>query len=117
MKEFLTETLLLTLNIFVLFFTRSWKETATREIAKRGPERVLISHIYCEDIRNENSNFHVYDLLNAEPYVAILFVGPSLRERNNERTLEFQSNSNINYFFKSDCCSQQRLNLHFWARN
>ncbi|XP_031787679.1 uncharacterized protein LOC100119111 [Nasonia vitripennis] len=76
--------------INVSLVCKSWQETAKREIAKRGPERVLIPHIYCSDIRNGNSSFHVYDFLSAEPYVAILFVGPSLRERNNERILEFK---------------------------
>ena len=62
---------------------------------KRGPERVLIPHILSEDITNINSNFHVGNILNAKPYIAVLFVGPSLRERDNQN-LESQSNNTSN---------------------
>lgn len=64
-----------------------WHDEARREIRKRGPERLLIPDIYNDQITKRNSNFHVDQLLNAKPYVALLFVGPSTRERNN-RNLE-----------------------------
>lgn len=79
----------------------SWNQAASREIAKRRPEIVLLPDTYNEII--EKSDFHLYDLLNEQPYVALLFVGPSLREREYRRDLEFSSKDisklNLNYGF------------------
>ncbi|XP_023315969.1 uncharacterized protein LOC106649765 isoform X3 [Trichogramma pretiosum] len=68
-----------------------WNESVTRELSKRGPQMALLpdeSHS-CEQI---------WDILRIKPYIGLLFIGPSLRERNT-KNLEFQVLSMYKKYF------------------